>query len=58
MISPTQRLLPEDTQYSQQTDIHALVGFEPAVTASKRPQTYVLDCGANGIGIKLINSVN
>jgi hypothetical protein len=26
------------------------VGFEPAIPASKRPQTYALDRAANGIG--------
>jgi hypothetical protein len=26
-------------------------GFEPAIPATKRPQTYALDCAANGIEI-------
>jgi hypothetical protein len=58
ILSPTQRLLSENTQHSQQTDIHAPVGFETAVTVRERPQTYALDRGATGIGINLINSVN
>ena len=33
---PTHRMIP-DTQNSQQTNIHALVGFEPAISASERP---------------------
>jgi hypothetical protein len=40
-------------QHSQQSDIHNPVGFEPAVPAGERPQTYALDRAATEIG-KLI----
>jgi hypothetical protein len=50
VISPTQRLLPDNTQHSQQTDIHAPAGFEPTIPASERPQTHALDRTATGIG--------
>jgi len=33
---------------SQQTDIHAPVGFEPTISAGERPQTYALDRAATG----------
>jgi hypothetical protein len=46
-ISPTQRTLPDITQHSQETDIHAPVGFEPlnpskqaAADARRRPRSY------------------
>ena len=39
VISPMRRPLPENTPQSQETDIHASVGFEPTVPASERPQT-------------------
>jgi len=37
-------------QHSQETDIHAPVGFEPTIPASKQPQTHPLDSTATGIG--------
>jgi hypothetical protein len=48
MISSLQRPLPEITQHSQQTDIHAPVVFEPTISAGQRPQTYALDRAATG----------
>jgi len=30
-------LLPDNTQHSQQTDIHAPVSFEPTISARERP---------------------
>ena len=48
-ISPTQRPLPDNTQHSQETDIHAPEGFEPAIPESKRPQTEALDRSSTGI---------
>jgi len=50
VISLSQRPLPNITQHSQQINIHAPVGFDPTISASERPQTYVLDCAATGIG--------
>jgi hypothetical protein len=49
VISPTQRPLPDDTQNSLETDIHAPRGFEPTIPASERPQTHALDRAATGI---------
>jgi len=46
VISSSQRPLPENTQHSQQTDIHAPTGFEPTISAGYRPQTYALDRAA------------
>jgi len=37
VISSSQRPLPDNTQYSQLTNIHALVGLEPTISASQRP---------------------
>ena len=42
--------LPDNTQQSQETDIHAPEGFEPAIPASERPQTHALDRAAIGFG--------
>jgi len=38
VISSSQRPLPDNTKHSQQTDIHAPVGFEPTISAPVRPQ--------------------
>jgi len=51
VISPTQRPLPDSTQHSQETDIHAPTGFEPTIPASERPQTHALDCTATVVGV-------
>jgi len=48
-ISPTYRLVRNNTQHSQQTDINAPVGFEPTYPARHCPQTHALDRMANGI---------
>ena len=50
VISPTQRPLPDNTQHTQQTNIHAPVGFEPTISAGGRPQTHALDCAVTGTG--------
>jgi len=39
VISSSQRPLPDNTQHSQQTDIHAPGWFEPTISAGERPQT-------------------
>ena len=49
-----QRPLPDSTQHSQEADIHAPAGFEPAIPASERPQTDALDSAASGICRNLI----
>jgi len=38
----------DNSQHSQETDIHALVAFEPAIPASERPKTHALDCARTG----------
>jgi hypothetical protein len=50
VISSLQRPLPDNTQHSQQTNIHAPVGFEPTISAGERPQTYILNREATGTG--------
>jgi hypothetical protein len=50
VISSSQRPLPDNTQNSQQTDIHDQVRFEPTISAGERPQTYALDHAATGTG--------
>jgi len=39
-----------NTQHSQERDIHDPAGFEPAIPARERPQTYDLDHAAAAIG--------
>jgi hypothetical protein len=48
VISSSQIPLPDNTQLSQQTNIHVPVGFKPTISAGERPQTYALDCAATG----------
>ena len=47
VISPSQRLVPDHTQHSQQTSTPP-VGFDPTISAGERPQTYALDRAATG----------
>jgi len=54
VISSSQRPLPDNTQHSQQTNIHAPAGFEPTISASERPQTYALDRAATGTGLEFV----
>jgi len=42
-IGLSQRPLGDNTQHSQQTDIHTPATFEMTVLISERPQTYTLD---------------
>ena len=42
--SSSHRLLPAKNQTDRQTDMG--VGFEPAISAEERPQTYALDRAA------------
>ena len=53
VISSSQRPLPDNTRHSQQTNIHAPVGFEPTVSVGERPQNYPLDRAATGTGNKI-----
>jgi len=41
-----QRTLLDDTQHSQETNIHGPAGFEPTIPAGERPQTHALDSAA------------
>jgi hypothetical protein len=42
--------------FTDNTNIHASAGFEPAIPASDRPQTFALDRSVTGIGYRC-NSV-
>ena len=44
------RPLPDNKQHSQETDIHAPAGFEPAFPVSGWPQTHASGSAATGIG--------
>jgi hypothetical protein len=50
VISSPQRPLPDKTQHSQQSNIHAPVGVKPTIAAGERSQTYALDRAATGTG--------
>jgi hypothetical protein len=54
VINSSQRPLPDNTQQSQQTNIHDPVGFESTISAGELPKTYALDRAATGTGIKKI----
>jgi len=47
---PYARLLPDNTQHSQQTSMSP-VGFEPTISAGERPQTYALSGTATWTGV-------
>jgi hypothetical protein len=49
VISSTQRPIPDNTQHSQETYIHAPSEYEPATPAINWPQTHVLDRSAAAI---------
>jgi len=49
--------LPDNTQQSQETDIHAPSGFEPAIPESEWPQTHALERAAIGIGCSSVMRV-
>ena len=54
-MSLSQRPLPDNTQHSQETEIHVpLPEFEPAIPANERPWTHALDRAACGIGTEYI----
>jgi hypothetical protein len=48
VISLLSRPLPDNIQHSQQTDIHAAVGFESTISTSEWAQTHALDYAAVG----------
>jgi hypothetical protein len=43
--------LTTQTLYKRQTSKPPVVGFEPIIPASARPQTYAVDRAASGIGL-------
>jgi len=49
LIGSSPRPLPDNTQHSQETDIHTPAAFEPATPASERKQTDALDSAASEI---------
>jgi len=51
VISPSQRPLPEYTQHSQHTDIHASGGIRTHNLSRRRPQTYGLDRAVTETGV-------
>jgi len=52
VISSSQRLLSDNTQHSQQTDIHAPGWiWKHTISAGDRPQTYALDRATTGTGV-------
>jgi len=48
--SVRRRPLPVNTQHSQETDVHALTGFELSIPVSEQPETHAFDRAASGIG--------
>jgi len=50
-MSPTQRLLSDNIQHSQETDIHTPAEIEPAVAASERLLTQTSQRATTRIGI-------
>jgi hypothetical protein len=50
VISPTQRPLPDNTQHSQETDIHAPGGIRTRNTSKRTAKTHALERAATGIG--------
>jgi hypothetical protein len=54
VIGPTQRPLPDNTQHSQETDIHDPGGIRTHNPSNEQPQTHTLDRAATRIGINYI----
>jgi hypothetical protein len=51
VISSLQMLLSTDTQQKQEGSVTPSKGFEQAILANERPQTYALEHRATGIGL-------
>jgi hypothetical protein len=56
VINPSHKPLPNDTQQSQQTSIHAPLGFETTTSEVDRLNTYALLRTATGTDISLIKA--
>jgi len=55
-INLSQRSLPDNTQHTQQRDIHAPGGIRTHNLRGEWPQTYALDRAATGIGTQLTHN--
>jgi len=51
MISPSQRPLPDNTQHSQQTNIHAPGGIQTRDLSRRAAEDHALDRVATGISV-------
>jgi hypothetical protein len=54
---PIAEIFTYTVQHNRQTSTPR-ARFEPATPATKRPQTYALDCAATGIGIHTLMTSN
>jgi hypothetical protein len=54
VIGPSQRPLPDNTQHSQQTEVHVSDGIRTTIPASERPQAQSLDHAAIAPGGSLL----
>jgi len=58
VISPTQRPIFDNTQHSQETEIHSPAGFESATPGRERPQADALGRGYIGARIDTAQQTN
>jgi len=58
MISSSHRHLPDNTQHSQQRNVHDLGGFRNQNSAGERAQVYALDRADTGTGLFLLEDQN
>lgn len=56
VISPTLKPLSDNTQHSQERDLHALSGIKTSIPANERQQTHSLDHAATAIDKSLTHS--
>jgi hypothetical protein len=57
VIIQTQRLVPDNTQHSQETNLHAPGGIRVLIPASEQPQTHALDLADIEIGTHTVDSL-
>jgi len=57
VIGSSQRPLPDNTQHSQQTNIHAAGGIRTHNLSRRTAQTYALEREATGTGISRITGL-
>jgi hypothetical protein len=58
VFGPSQRLLPDNTQHLQDTDVNKPEGFEPAIPANEGQQSHALERPDTGIGMTDYGTVN